>query len=71
MLPFAYPVAPQRERMTSESLNFFEQRIELSRQNADKTTVECLLFKEASAKPGTGTLWCGMGNGFLMVSKGG
>ncbi len=68
LLPFAHPVAPPRASLTFESREHFVGRIDPAARHGDtRSTVECLVFRAAANRPNAGTLWCGMGDGSLVV----
>ena len=69
MLPFSHPtVNPERRVVRSAtSSEYFVRQVDSSPNQVTKSTVECMMFLPAPSGLTIGTVWCGLGSGFIQV----
>jgi hypothetical protein len=72
LLLFTNPEKTNTERRvvrTAASSAYYVKKVDSSPNQVKKSTVECMLFLPASVGTTIGTVWCGLGSGFIQVLK--
>jgi len=70
LLPFTNPDAASAERAVKRSAvssAYYMRQIDSSPNQVKKSTVECMLFLPANVDSSIGSVWCGLGSGFIQV----